>query len=134
MNQAADLEPLVLANLNRSLQLYQELSQTLDQMLSQEELIDSIESQAALIRDAMAEITHHEQQSQESSQQYRSSRSVASEPVKQVTSRLGDVMQEVLFKIGRLENAAQKSRQMLLPQLRNEVKVVQMKSAYNQYQ
>lgn len=133
MNQSPDLETLVLANLGRSLEMYQALNKKLDHMLTGVDGLDSIESQAQQIRDFMTEITAHEQQSQAAIRQYRDANDSASEPVKQITSRLGDLMQNVLLKISRLENGAQKSRQLLLPQIRNEAKVVQMKSAYNQY-
>jgi len=131
---AQQLEQEVQQHLDHMLQMYSQVNEALNQMMQEPTEVTEFESRANQVRGKMDSIAAVEQQSRQIIERYRSSQASSSSLVQQKTEQLGGIMQAVLMKIGCLEKVAEESRKTLFPKLQSEVKVVQMKSAYHQYQ
>lgn len=134
MNQECELlERQVLGVLQQMRTEYQAMQVLIDQLDFEQSGWDRFEATSAQIRNRTTELERLDLETRELKTAYRNSRSQASAEVSQSTSELAREMETFLIKLNRLENAAQKSRQGMIPQLQAGVRSVKMQAAYGQY-
>ena len=128
-----ELETQVVQTLEQLLQKYQQIDQLADKMLVDNTPIEYMDEKMVLInqqRESAAKLMTHSQSLRD---QYLNSNKQASPRVRQLTNMIGNLMQNLLMKISKLEKLAKESGAQLVPQIQQGVRAAQMKNAYARY-
>lgn len=134
-NSIADheLESRVTATLESILEKYVRIDLLADDMLAAESLIGTFDEHMLELRNERDAIEQLQSENRLINERYRATRPHASANVKQLTEKIGSLMQGLLMKITKLERQAKGSCQQLLPQIHEGVRAIQMKNAYGKY-
>ncbi len=124
------LEQQVITTLQSMITKYHQMESLIDRLGEFESPPDNLDEINRLVRNELDAIVKLESESNGVKEQYRNSRPHASERVKEITLQLAGLIERFLMKINRFEQHVQRSRDVLLPQLHQSVRAVQMKDAY----
>ena len=125
-----DLESQVLAALNLTMTKFRKMESVIDRFGELESTPERLDEISLLVRTELDSIAQTEKETSGIKDQYRNTRPHASEQVKNSTQELEGLIERVLMKINVFEQQLQRSRDLLLPQIHQGVRAVQMKDAY----
>jgi archaellum component FlaC len=109
---------------------YRQMESLVDRFGEFESAPEKLDEISRLVRTELDSIAKLEKETSGIKEQYRSTRPHASEQVKKTTQQLAGIIERVLMKISTFEQQLQRSRDLLLPQISEGVRAVQMKDAY----
>jgi hypothetical protein len=117
-----------------SLQLMQSNYQRIDdltlQMLDKQARGTSIQDDMDTLKAELEGLNQIQQRTQSARDAYRSSQPTASVAVNALIEQTGNMIQNVLLKIAKLEDSAKQSQRRLIPEIDQAVRGNQMKQAY----
>ena len=125
-----ELESKVVDTLQQMLAKYEILDELTQTMINKHGQGQSIEIELDQMHRQRELLTQLEQQAQPVNEAYRNSRKHASEAVQNLTRQTTTLIQNVITKIAKLEDAARESYQQLIPEIDRSVRGNQMKQAY----
>ena len=129
-NNSQELESKVINLLKQMLSKYGVLDELTKAMLIKHEQGHSIDTELDRMQSEREQLASLEQEAQPLNAAYRSSRSHASEAVQSLTGQTTSLIQTVIDRIAKLEDAARESYQQLIPEIDRKVRGYQMKRAY----
>ena len=124
------LEAQVIDSLQRMQTNYLRIDGLAQQMLEKQAVGTSIQEDLDAFKTELSGLNEIQQQTQSIRDAYRNSQPSASQAVKQLTEQTGNLIQNLLLKIAKLEGAAKESHRRLIPEIDQHVRGKQMKQAY----
>lgn len=129
-SEPTDLESIVVNNLEFMLLRYRKIDALADQMLACQDRGNAIQEDLQTLQRERETIQKFELESRPINEAYRNSRENASDTVAKLTEQTATLVQSLISKIARLEQAAKDSYQRLFPQINQNLRGQQMKQAY----
>ncbi len=131
MNNGDPLEAEVSDALCTLRQRYEQLKILTDQLVAGDQSPTEFQAQLDRIQSERQAIETLQNQSQTRYDQYIASREHASPEVRELTRSVTDLIQSLIANFSELESETRKSQARLQPQVNENLRAVQMKSAYS---
>ncbi len=126
------LEQQVLEDLQSLLMQYQSMNELAAMMLTADGSDSMYNTLSLELTSRRERIESAECASAPARQEYRANRAESSSAVRLATQQLGDVMQQLVMRLGQLEQQALARKQALLPHVQAGAQAVRMQNAYSQ--